>query len=156
MTTGYVSVAPGTQAAVCIAGWIESEWPGIPIIDWLRRPSRSKHNQTFPVVLGYLDPEEKELCASGALLLNDMEDRPNLNPWLGCLYVLPHTRHRGIARKLVHALVAKAKAINISNLYLFCHPRLHSFYASEGWRTIENRIYEGEPCIVMERKFDDP
>jgi len=82
-----------------------------------------------------------------------MEDRPELNPWLGCVYVAPHARRRGIARHLVRALVERAKALDISALYLFCDLALRSFYESEGWTGIEERSYEGKPCVVMEQNF---
>ncbi|HXQ36385.1 MAG TPA: GNAT family N-acetyltransferase [Anaerolineales bacterium] len=153
LNLGILPVDHGTHQAIRIAEWIESQWPGIPIIDWLRRSSCAEHSESLPIVLGYVDPDLNQLCGCGALLLDDMDDRPNLNPWLGCLYVLPAVRRKGIARILVQALLTRAKSLGDSHLYLFCHPRLQSFYESEGWRLIENRVYEEEPCVVMEQEL---
>jgi GNAT superfamily N-acetyltransferase len=148
-----ITITPGSQAAVCAADWLKLEWPGIPIIDWLRQPAQdSREMRTLPVVLGYQSLGSGELYACGALLLDDMDDRPKLNPWLGCLYVEPNARRQGIGRHLVRDLVDSAKALGISTLYLFCDPQLRSFYESEGWSAIEERTYEGKPCIVMERR----
>lgn len=146
-----IQVAAGTPAALCVAGWIETEWPGIPIINWLRQPI--DEGCALPLVLAWQASDDEELCGCGALLNDDMNDRPLLNPWLGCLYVTPRARRQGIGRSLLQALVKKAVEIKIPMGYLFCSPELSPFYESEGWETIENRLYEGKASVIMNRRF---
>ncbi|HWM95149.1 MAG TPA: GNAT family N-acetyltransferase [Thermoanaerobaculia bacterium] len=150
-TGEVIAILPGSQAALGAANWIEDEWPGIPIIEWLRTPSPVLSE--FPVVLGFSDTSDGSLLGCGALLLRDMDDRPDLDPWLGCLYVATSARRCGIARRLTQALAERAQKMAISTLYLFCDPTLRAFYESEGWSSIEERSYEGKPCVVMARRI---
>jgi GNAT superfamily N-acetyltransferase len=122
----------------------------MPIVDWLRVPAGMTLSAGLPIVLGYFEGGAV-LRGCGAILLDDMCDRPHWNPWLGCLYVLPPSRNQGVARRLVVGLIDAASRQGIRCLYLFCAPGLRGFYSSEGWRSIERRSYEGKDVEVMER-----
>lgn len=150
----FCEILPGTRSAFLAARWIASEWPSIPIVSWLREPLPAGAVCEFPVVVG-LVLASGHLAACGALLLDDMVDRPTLNPWVGCLYVAPDARGRGLGRTLFRELCERARSRGIRRLFLFCRPELSTFYGSEGWSPIETRVYEGELCIVMERSFEE-
>lgn len=49
--------------------------------------------------------------------------------WLSGLFVAPSQRGQGLARQLLEQALAQAN----EPVWLFCHPELHSFYASLGF-----------------------
>ncbi|WP_324733757.1 GNAT family N-acetyltransferase [Pseudomonas paeninsulae] len=49
--------------------------------------------------------------------------------WLSGLLVAPSQRRQGLARQLIE----QALALTSEPVWLFCHPELHSFYASLGF-----------------------
>jgi predicted N-acetyltransferase YhbS len=64
------------------------------------------------------------------LIESDSPSRPNLHPWLAALYVEPKHRGRGIGRALCHALIAEARRLGVSPLYVGAD--IPSFYAALG------------------------
>lgn len=123
-------------------------WGELPLARWLEAGTPTTE---LPIVAAMRD-ETDSLIAFGALLEHDMEDRLDLDPWLGCLYVDLEHRNHGIARAAVRYLLSVARGLGISTLYLFCADYLMSFYASEGWTEIERCVYEGRPVTIMGRE----
>jgi GNAT superfamily N-acetyltransferase len=49
-----------------------------------------------------------------SLKFHDMDTRPDLDPWLGGLFVLPEWRNRGVGAMLMHRVMEEARRLNIS------------------------------------------
>ena len=96
----------------------------------------------LPRVLGAFDAGV--LIGIGAILLDDMDDRPEWNPWIGCLFVIPTARSVGVGSTLVQFLIAEACQLRLEKLFGFCQPSLVPFYESFGFQSIETRVFEGE------------
>lgn len=155
MAGRLVSIVPASASALVAARWLESEWPGIPIIRWLETPppiGAKPHG--LPWAVGVED-DAHQLCGFGALLLDDMPDRPEWNPWLGCVYVDQGLRHQGIAARITAALVEEGRSRGYTNLYLFCAPELVDFYARFGFEEIEGREFEGSAQVTMRGDLTD-
>ncbi|WP_413559447.1 GNAT family N-acetyltransferase [Bdellovibrio sp. HCB209] len=69
------------------------------------------------------------------LIENDDEERTHLTPWLAALWVDPKFRKQGIGSQLVLNLLAEAKRLGISELYLETHSP--KFYTDLGAELIE-------------------
>jgi GNAT superfamily N-acetyltransferase len=151
MAGSVISIMPASAPALVAAQWLESEWPGIPIVRWLvAPPSTTDQREGLPSALGVEDDDHR-LCGFGALLMDDMPDRSQWNPWLGCVFVEPSQRRRGIARCITAALVAEGRSRGFAGLYLFCAPQLVEFYASFGFEEIEERKFEGSAQVTMRK-----
>jgi GNAT superfamily N-acetyltransferase len=89
-----------------------------------------------------------ELVGIVSLKFHDMDTRPDLDPWLGGLLVLPEWRNRGIGTTLTHRATAEARRLNISRLYLWT-PSAERLYHKLGWQVVERTNYFGKEAVVM-------
>lgn len=71
---------------------------------------------------------------------SDLDDRPDLSPWIAALWVDPEFRKRGIARELVMETLARCAAAGTEIVYLCAHRPLRNFYLAMGWRLIEHGV----------------
>lgn len=102
----------------------------------------------MPTVLVLLEQERP--VGMIALRLDDLEGRPELNPWLAGLYVDPAHRGRGFARRLIEELEALARRAGIESLSLYT-PNAAGLYAKAGWTAIERFERGGESFAVMRK-----
>jgi GNAT superfamily N-acetyltransferase len=95
--------------------------------------------------------ENGELRGSATLAPYDMETRRDLTPWMTHVFVAPEFRRRGIASALVRRVVDEARALDISELYLFTTgPWREKLYADLGWSVIDRRpIYLEIERVLM-------
>ena len=91
----------------------------------------------------------RELVGMVSLKFHDMDTRPDLDPWLGGLLVLPEWRNRGVGTRLMHRATEEARRLNISRLYLWTHTA-ERLYHRLGWKVVERTKYFGKEAVVME------
>lgn len=148
-----VALDPGSPNAQRYAHWIEDEWVREPICDWLESGTAlgTFGDVTIPIVCAAVTPDD-ELLAAASIVLDEMLDRPQWNPWLGLVYVAEPYRSHGIGRAIVAGLIDAADAAGIAEVYLFCPPRLEAFYREFGFEPIETREYDGVYAITLRRR----
>jgi len=95
--------------------------------------------------------EHDQVIGTGALKLRDLVSRPQYEPWLGGLFVVPEFRRRGVGTALVHRLVAEALRLRLPQLYLWT-PSAESLYARLGWGKVEALCYCGYEIVVMKKR----
>jgi GNAT superfamily N-acetyltransferase len=61
----------------------------------------------------------RELVGMVSLKFHDMDTRPDLDPWLGGLLVLPEWRNRGMGTMLMHRATEEARRLDVPRLYLW-------------------------------------
>jgi N-acetylglutamate synthase-like GNAT family acetyltransferase len=69
---------------------------------------------------------------------------------LAGVFVAPHVRGRGYARRLVAAVEEEARTGQISTLWLYTNTA-ERVYARVGWRTVETVLHNGKPFALMRR-----
>lgn len=89
-----------------------------------------------------------ELVGTVSLKFHDLDTRPNLDPWLGALLVLPQWREQGIATMLMQRAVETAGKLNLEELYLWTHSA-EGLYLKLGWQVVERTQYCGKQIVVM-------
>jgi GNAT superfamily N-acetyltransferase len=97
-------------------------------------------------------PFPSELVGMVSLKFHDMDTRPDLDPWLGGLLVLPEWRNRGVGTMLMHRATEEARRLNISRLYLWTHSA-EGLYHKLGWQVVERTNYFGKEAVVMQIDF---
>src|SRR5437868_10711214 len=90
-----------------------------------------------------------ELVGMVSLKYHDMDTRPDLDPWLGGLLVLPEWRNRGVGTMLMHRAIEEARRLNNRRLYLWTHSA-EKLYDNLGWQVVERTNYFGKEAVVMQ------
>ena len=91
----------------------------------------------------------RELVGMVSLKFHDMDTRPDLDPWLGGLLVLPEWRNRGVGTMLMHRATEEARRLNVPQLYLWTHTA-EGLYHKLGWHVVERTNYFGKEAVVMQ------
>ena len=92
---------------------------------------------------------DAKLIGMVSLYFFDLPTRPDLDPWLGGLLVLPEWRNRGVATKLMHRATEEARKLKVSRLYLWTSSAA-LLYRKLGWQPIERIQYFGHDAVVMQ------
>jgi GNAT superfamily N-acetyltransferase len=93
-----------------------------------------------------------ELVGMVSLKFHDMDTRPDLDPWLGGLLVLPKWRKHGIGMMLMQRATEEARRLNVQQFYLWTHTA-EGLYRKLGWQVIERTNYFGNKSVVMQFDF---
>jgi GNAT superfamily N-acetyltransferase len=93
---------------------------------------------------------EGEPVGTASLVAHDLEERPDLTPWLAGVFVVPRARGRGYAARLVVAVEQQASAAGIPMLWLYTG-KAERIYVRAGWQTIETVQHNGRPVALMRR-----
>jgi N-acetylglutamate synthase-like GNAT family acetyltransferase len=94
-----------------------------------------------------------DLVGMVSLKFLDMDTRPDLDPWLGGLLVLPEWRNRGVGTMLMHHATEEARKLDVPRLYLWTHSA-EGLYRKLGWQVVERTEYFGKNAVVMEIETD--
>jgi GNAT superfamily N-acetyltransferase len=87
---------------------------------------------------------------TAALVAHDLDERPDLTPWLAGVFVAPEARGRGYAALLIAAVEAASRAAAIPTLWLYTNTAEH-IYRRAGWHAIETFERRGKSMTLMRR-----
>jgi predicted N-acetyltransferase YhbS len=111
---------------------------------FLRKAARSTG---LPAVLVAMHGET--FLGSVNLLASEMTTRRTLSPWMAQLFAVDAERGRGVGNALVSASIDQATALGFRRTYLYTSGTLPAYYASLGWRAIEEVEYLGKLRTIM-------
>lgn len=95
-----------------------------------------------------------ELIGTVSLKFHDLDTRPELDPWLGGVFVLPGWRGRGIASLLMQRAVTEASRLQLPKLYLWTSSA-EGLYQKLGWKVVERSHYCGKDIALMDFNVAD-
>jgi len=151
MLTSIVSTIDRPDLVEVTVRWRWEEWSRgkEPFEDALSRAQRAtearlKIPQTFVLL------DDTEPVGTASLTEHDLDERPDLTPWLAGVFVAPHARGRGHAAKLVAAVEEEARRQSIATLWLYTRTA-ERIYARVGWQTVETFLHNGNPYALMRR-----
>ena len=153
----YLANCPGLVDEIARLSW--KEWQEIyqqrkQTLEHSLRNYRDRMNTdrlplTFVAVRAGLAVNCRELVGMVSLKFHDMDTRPDLDPWLGGLLVLPEWRNRGVGTMLMHRATEEARRLNVRRLYLWTHSA-EGLYYKLGWQVVERSDYFGKEAVVMQ------
>ncbi|MDB5535713.1 MAG: N-acetyltransferase [Devosia sp.] len=73
-------------------------------------------------------------------IASDLDERPELTPWVAALWVEPEFRRTGVARALVERAVETMFAQGHPQVYLYAMPAMQPFYLGLGWTLLEEQF----------------
>ncbi|MBT8148040.1 MAG: GNAT family N-acetyltransferase [Gammaproteobacteria bacterium] len=74
---------------------------------------------------------------------------PDLQYWMGSVFVVPERRGQGIARSLVNKIIELARQRELPQLYLQTVDLTGGLYADLGWEPVDRLQYHGDDTLVM-------
>lgn len=87
------------------------------------------------------------------LARRDLDERPDLTPWLAGVFVVPHARGQGYVRHLLAAFDEACQAASIKTAWLYTNTA-ERVYLRSGWRVAEIVERQGKlPTTLMRRDF---
>lgn len=136
-----------------IADWYFKEW-GTPIE---RTFSRLKNQPGKDLLFQLIALKESRLLATAGLgnqvgLLKVYGKFNHLKPWLALLYTEEDYRKQGIGKLLIDETERKAKALNLSTIYLYTFTA-ESLYTKCGWEKIDMVQYKGHDTVIMKKEL---
>ena len=142
-----------------LARWSWEEWQEIyqqreqTLADCLKNYRERTNTDRLPLTLvavrAGLAVNCRELVGMVSLKYHDMDTRPDLDPWLGALLVLPEWRNRGVGTMLMHRATEEARRLKVPRLYLWTHSA-EGLYRKLGWQVVERSDYCGKEAVVMQ------
>jgi PAS domain S-box-containing protein len=143
-----------SKYALEVANLIDKEWGQLSIHSyWHHLNTKKEWYSNFPRTL--IAVSNGKLIGTVSILLNDLEQRIDLNPWIGCLYVKNEFRKQGVASKLLNeAEYLAANSLKIDSIYLFTENK-ELMYSKLGYNTLQQTEYrdrgETKSITIMQK-----
>ena len=151
MDISVVSTSERPDLVPVVARWLWDEWwrrNGHSFEQTLAAVSESVTARPMPRAFILL--ADGQPVGAASLVAHDLDERPDLSPWLAGVLVLPAARRRGHAARLVAAVEAECRAASIPTLWLYTRTA-EPLYARIGWRTVESFQRNGNAYALMRR-----
>ena len=107
--------------------------------------ARSGPPQTFVLLL------DDQPIGTASLATEDLDERPDLTPWLASVFVVPEARGRGYAARLVAAVEAACHSARISTVWLYTNTA-ERLYTRAGWCVVETVLRYGKRPVTLMRR----
>lgn len=138
------------QHSDTFAAWIHRqfhyEYAEQPLADWQREFAAGQTNDDWKCLIA-LDGDH--LLGGAALARSDLAHRPDLGPWLACVFVSPEARGKGLAEQLIEGICDHAKANGVARIYLHTQDK-RDYYAKRGWTLLEGfRAWDKEQWLMV-------
>ena len=136
-----------------LAQWIHAQFPyefrEQTLGDWYAELSVGQSHGAWRSLIAV---EGDRLLGSASLADDDLPSRPELSPWLACVYVRPECRGQGLAERLIELICLHARDLGHDRLFLHTHDRA-DYYARRGWQSLEAFEAYGESHRLMSRSL---
>jgi len=108
---------------------------GLPLSDVERHMTEMADQRPLPMAV--VAHDHHGYLGSAFLIHSDMEERPQLSPWVAAVWVEAAERKRGVGRALIAEAAKIAGSLGHRAVYICCRPELESYYSRIGWRVVE-------------------
>ena len=103
--------------------------------------TRLKENSEHtPIPLALVAHNGESVLGTASVIASDLDERPELTPWVAAVWVEERARGHGIGAALVDAAARTCFALGFPRAYLCAGARMTGFYERLGWTLIERRV----------------
>jgi GNAT superfamily N-acetyltransferase len=151
VTLNVVSTAERPELVPTVAGWVWAEFRrghGYTLEQTLASVSVTVTARDLPQT--YILLADGRPVGTASLAEKDLEERPELTPWLAGVFVEPESRGRGYAGRLTAHVEGVCRGRSIATLWLYTRTA-ERIYARSGWRTVESVEHNGKTYALMRR-----
>ena len=103
--------------------------------------ARTRENMAdTPTPFALVAHDGATFLGTASVIAADLEERPQLTPWVAAVWVEPHIRGRGVGAALVDRATRDCFALGVARVYLCARQPLLGFYSGLGWKLIERDV----------------
>ena len=117
------------------AWWQPNGYP----LDYISNRLRENMEPT-PIPFALVAHDGERFLGTSSVIASDLEERPQLSPWIAAVWVEEDARRRGIGAALVNRAAQDCFALGVSRAYLCARPRMTVFYETLGWTVVERNV----------------
>jgi len=117
------------------AWWQPNGYP----LDYISTRLRENMEAT-PIPFALVAHDGERFLGTSSVIASDLEERPQLSPWIAAVWVEEDARRRGIGAALVNRAAQDCFALGVSRAYLCARPRMTVFYETLGWTVVERNV----------------
>ena len=88
---------------------------------------------------------------TASLVAHDLDERPNLTPWLAGVFVIPEARGRGHVIHLIQAVEVACRSAGVGTVWLHT-TSAERVYARAGWHTVDAIQRRGRSLVTLMRR----
>ncbi len=138
MTIDLVNLRDAPEFFPEVADRIWRAWwkpGGDPLAELERQLSDVTAAMDFP--FNFVALADGRFAGTVTAIPSDLDERPELTPWVAALWVEPKFRRMGIAKMLVEQAVQTLFTLQHPQVYLYAAPALRELYLALGWTLFE-------------------
>ena len=154
----FENLADRPGAVPLVAEWYFGEWgylnPASTPEKVAAKLLASMNRDAIPLVV--LAVMGDEVIGSAELKYREMTIYPEKEHWLGGVFVVPEHRGRGVAARLIDAVVNSARILGVDVLHIQTKRLDGGLYLKLGWQRTEQICYRGLDVLVMQRELCPP
>jgi N-acetylglutamate synthase-like GNAT family acetyltransferase len=117
------------------AWWQPTGYP----LDYISTRLRENMEAT-PIPFALVAHDGEKFLGTSSVIASDLEERPQLSPWVAAVWVEEDARRTGVGAALVNRAAHDCFALGVSRAYLCARPRMTGFYEALGWTVVERKI----------------
>ena len=137
-----------------LAQWLFDQWGAILGEKTLepRIKKLTAHMNRDQLPIAWVAHANGQLLGTAALRVHDLEEREDLTPWLGGVFVGAQFRRRGIGATLCATVEDAARMRGIRTLYLFTLDK-QAWYLRQGWTVLAPCVWHERPGDIMSKSL---
>jgi N-acetylglutamate synthase-like GNAT family acetyltransferase len=93
-----------------------------------------------PIPFALVAHDGEKFLGTCSVIASDLEERPQLTPWVAAVWVEEQARRHGVGAALVNRAVQDCFALGVTHAYLCARPPMTGFYQGLGWTVIERDV----------------
>jgi GNAT superfamily N-acetyltransferase len=105
-----------------------------------------------PIPLALVAHDGSAFLGTASLIASDLDERPDLTPWVAAVWVEEAARGHGIGAALVDAATHACFKLGFARAYLCARARMTGFYERLGWTLIERRVGPHQLNVFIREK----
>ena len=133
-----------------LAQWLFQEWDSIlgEKTPETRVKKLQAHMNRDKLPIAWVAHANDELVGTAALRVYDLQERKDLTPWLGGVFVGSEFRRHGVGTALCATVEDEARSRGIQTLYLFTLDK-QAWYSHLGWTVLGPCVWHQRPGDIM-------
>ena len=128
------------------AWWQPNGYP----LDTIRR-RLAENMQDRPIPLALVAHDGGIFLGTASVIASDLDERPDLTPWVAAVWVEECARGTGIGAALVERAMQSCFALGFPRAYLCARPRMTRFYERLGWTVLERKIGRDQLSVFVKQ-----